>query len=98
MRKLLRSIDSLICKYLGFDKQDIIPQTLKKIGKKIVLTNTESFKRHLYSQKLDDFFSSNLNSLSNTTKQKLGISVGKALANDLVISFESITIEENSHA
>lgn len=95
--KLVKKADSLICKYLGFDKQDIIPQALKKIGKRIVLTNTESFKRHLYSQKLEDFCSNSLNSLSSSAKQKLGIFAGKALANDLVVSFDSVIIREENN-
>lgn len=94
MKNIIQLIDSIISRYLGFDNQLITPQYLKIIDKKMVLVNTASFKRHLYSQKLSDFISISLNKLNNSTKQNIGTSSGKAIANHLTISFENVTIKE----
>jgi hypothetical protein len=92
--KILDMIDNFIRKYIGFDKQEIIPHTLKKAGNKFFLINTESFKRHVYHEKWDKFLSRNFKEASESTKQKIGLSMGKSIAKNLVISFENISIKK----
>lgn len=93
--KVLEIIDNLIRKYFGFDKQEIVPHALIKTGNKIILINSESFKRHIYYQKWDRFLSSDCKEISDAAKQKIGQAMGESLAKNLVISFENILIRED---
>ena len=92
--KILEMIDNLICKYIGFNEQEVTPGVLKKTGNKLVLVNTESFKRHIHHNKWDKFLSTHFAKMSESTKQKIGLSMGKALAKNLVISFENVSIKK----
>lgn len=94
MKKILEMIDNLICKCVGFDEQETTPDSLKKAGNKLILMNTESFKRHVHHEKLDKFLSTHISKMSESTKQKVGISMGKALAKNLIISFENVSIKK----
>lgn len=89
MSEFLAYIDNKICSYLGIHQQDINPDSIKKIGNNLILRNTESFKRHLYNERLDQFLDSQLNNLSTPDQRKLGISLGKAIANNLIVSFDT---------
>src|SRR3990167_3525401 len=93
--KILEMINTLICKYIGFNEQEIIPDTLKKTGSKVVLMNTESFKRHIHHEKWDEFLSRNFEEINESTKIKVGISIGKVLAKNLVVSFENVSIKKD---
>lgn len=97
MKKILELIDRYLCRFFGFEKQEVKPDVLKKIGNKILIVNTESHKRHTYSQNLDQFLSKNIEKLDDSVKEKLGISFGKALAKNLIISFEKIAIKEDKN-
>lgn len=92
--KILEMINTWICNYIGLNEQEITPDTLKKTGNKVELMNTESFKRHIHHEKWDTFLSTNFEEMNEPTKKKIGISMGKALAKNLVISFENISIKK----
>lgn len=95
MKKILESIDRRIRKYIGL-KQDITaPDVIKKIGKKLVLIKTESYKRHCHTQKIDHFLDEHVRKLNEPAKQKLGVSLGKAIANNLLVTFEQVTIKKD---
>jgi hypothetical protein len=92
MKQLLEIIDYYICQYIGLDKKEVIPDVLKKTGNRFILVNTEPFKRHIYSEKWEDFLLMKFEEMSESTKQKIGISMGKSLAKNLVISFDKTKI------
>lgn len=82
-----------MCKYIGINKQEVKPEIIKKIGNKLLVINTESYKRHTYTQKLDQFLSRNIEKLDDHAKKKLGVSLGKILAKNIIVSFEKTTIK-----
>lgn len=92
--KILELIDTFICKCIGLNEQEMIPDTLKKTGNRVVLINTESFKRHIYPEKWAKFLSKDFGEMNQCIKQKVGMSMGKALAKNLIISFENISIKK----
>lgn len=95
LKRILESIDKVSAKILGL-QNNVRPNIVKKTNNSIVIYSNESNKRYTQSESIDEF----LNSLSKVDKQdrqKLGITLGKALGKDLVISFDVNSNEENSH-
>lgn len=92
MKKILETIDNYLCKYIGLEKEEEQLDSLLKRGNHIFLCITESFKRYVRQDRLDNFLSSDLEEINQVTREKLGISMGKVLAKNLVVSFESISI------
>lgn len=96
MKEILKYIDNILCKYIGLYKQEVTPEIFKKKGNKMMLINTESFKRHIYCEKWEDFLSVDFKKMSGCTKEKIGISMGKSLGKNLVISFENVLIKKEA--
>ena len=92
MKNIWEILDYLICKYTGIDKQEITLNHLKKIGNQILISNTEQYKRHQHTQKIEDFFDHTFNRLDDNRKKNLGLALGKILAKNLIVSFETIQI------
>lgn len=96
MKNILAKVDKLLCRYLGLNKTEITPHLVQKKGKQLVIINTDSFKRHAQTTPISKM---NLEMMNKENKAKLGIAVGKAIASNLVVSFEEIVIKrENIHA
>lgn len=96
MSNLLISVDKLLCHYLGLDKAELIPHSVNKKGKQLVVVNTESYKRHIHETLIIDM---NLSEMNRENKEKLGMAIGQAIATNLVVSFDEITVkEEKNHA
>lgn len=96
MENVLAKIDKLLCSYLGLNKVEITPHFVSRNNKGLTILNTESFKRHAQETSLSEI---NINMMNNENKEKLGIAIGKAIANNLIISFDQIAIKrEDSHA
>lgn len=96
MKNILLKIDKVLCGYLGLDKSETTSHYIEKKGPKLVILNTESYKRHAQKMPLAKI---NLSTMNKENKEKLGAAVGKAIAKNLVISFEEVTIKrENTHA
>lgn len=87
MKKYIKKIDQLICKYLGIDRQEVIPDHLivKKSG--IHVISSEPYKRHSHYESWEKFCTTNIRYISQHNKNKLGIALGKAIAKNLVVSF-----------
>jgi len=96
MKNYFKIIDNFICNYLGVTKQELTPSLLKIDGKKISIISVESFKRHSYTKKIDDFILNKIEHLNEINKTKLGSAVGKAIAKNLRISFDNIEIKKDN--
>lgn len=96
MKYLLDKVDAILCKYIGISNDEVTPNYLMKFGHQLSISNTEPFKRHLYVQNIKDFFTNDFKKLDYSSKQKLGVAIGKALAKNLVVSFENVHIKESS--
>lgn len=95
LKRIVESIDKVSAKILGL-QNNVRPNIVKKTNNSIVIYSNESNKRYIQSESIDEF----LNSLSKVDKQdrqKLGVTLGKALGKDLVISFDVNSDEGNSH-
>ncbi len=95
--KMLEMIDTCICKYLGLGEQKINSNSLIKIGNKMILANTEPFKRHLHYTDLHQFLSKYDTEIDECERQRIGASMGEVLAEDLVVSFEKISIRKEEY-
>ncbi len=96
MKKILAKVDRIVCNYLGLDKQEITPQMVQQKGQQLMIVNTDSFKRHTLTTPISKI---NLETMNKENREKLGIAVGKAIASNLIVSFEEIVIKrENLHA
>tara|TARA_R110000868_G_scaffold207266_2_gene456235 strand:- start:3880 stop:4167 length:288 start_codon:yes stop_codon:yes gene_type:complete len=95
MSNLIKMIDIYLCKYLSIKSEEITPTTLKKTGKNITISNTDSFKRHIHTHKIESFLNENINKLNSINKKKLGLAVGEILATNLVVSFDHLNIRES---
>ena len=93
---LLKKIEFVLSHYLGIEQEEIHPAFVQLISNKIVITNTSAYRRHKIRESWENF--SNF-SMSHTTQPecgKLGIALGKAIAKNLVVTFDSIQIKEDN--
>lgn len=93
MKKVLKKMDKLFCIYLALDYEVVSPNTVEIKKGQLFVINTMSFKRHNYIQKWDDFSAISLHKVSKDNKDKLGVAIGKAIAKNLIVSFEDVQIE-----
>lgn len=93
MNAILKKMDDLFCAYLGLESEVVSPNTVEMKDGQLIVSNTESYKRHIYRQSWDEFSSVNLKQISQSNKEKLGVAVGKAIAKNLVVSFEEVQIK-----
>jgi len=94
MRKYLKFVDNFVRKYLGLNRQNTTPSIVNYNKNKLTIISTESYKRHTHSNDINDFISCKLDNLNESNKLKLGSALGKAIAKNLTISFENITVKK----
>jgi hypothetical protein len=91
--EFLKKLDNVICKYLGLEMHDTEkPKSIKFYKNKLILCKNHIFQRHRYEEKLN--FSECLSNYSSDLNKKIGIASGKAIATDLIISFEKVEIQK----
>lgn len=90
MDNIFIKIDKLLCSYLGLDSSEIIPHFLVKRGKEFIVTNTESYKRHIQETPL---IKVNIGMVNHENKEKLGSALGKIIASNLIVSFDEVIIK-----
>lgn len=96
MKNILAAVDRILCRYLGLDKTETIPHFVQQKGRQIMIINTDSFKRHTQKTPISKI---DLEMMDKENREKLGIAIGKAIASNLVVSFDEIVIKrENIHA
>jgi len=91
LRNFPEKIDRFLCGYFGFKKFEIIPHFIKKKHDKLIVLNTESFKRHLQETPAEKI---SLLGISREDKEKLEMAMGKAIASNLSISFDEVVIKK----
>lgn len=92
LKKMITKIDHYICKYLGLDRDESKPKNLRWTNHRLVVTHTSSFKRHTMKSSWEEY-----HSLPNATPNALGFTLGKSIAQQLVISFHEPIIKMNTH-
>lgn len=93
MKTILAKVDKILCNYLGLDKAEITPHIVQLKGKQLMIVNTDSFKRHVEKTCISE---SNLKMMNIENKEKLGLAVGKAIASNLIVSFEEVVIKRDN--
>ena len=86
--KLFSKIDGVLCAYLGLKAQEVTPNSLEIKDGQLFIHNTSSFKRHVNTESWEEFVEHSFEHTTSENKEKLGLALGKSLANNLVISFE----------
>lgn len=97
MKSLIKKIDIILCAYLGLDNEEVSPNTIKIVRGNLFISNTKSFKRHSYSQLWDEFVVNDFEQVHQPNKEKLGIAIGKAIAKNLVVSFDQMQIQKEKN-
>lgn len=93
MKNILAKIDKILCGYLGLDKEETTPHIVHQKGQQLMIVNTDSFKRHAQTTPISKI---NLEIMNKENREKLGVAIGKAVASNLVVSFEKIVIKRDS--
>lgn len=88
LKNLLLRLDKALCSYFGLTIHYTKLDKVTLVKNKIVVSNHESHKRHVYQENWQDFSKCTIKTISEDDKSKLGIALGKTLADNLVISFE----------
>lgn len=87
-----KNIDKIICKYLGIEANDVEhPKAVKVSKSKILICKNHLFQRHRYYEHL--FQKNDHHSYSDEMKDKIGFATGRAIANNLIVSFQEIKIK-----
>lgn len=89
IKAFFERLDKLLCVYIGLENDNESASALECNSSKIWILFTNSFRRHYQKQALEDFFNSKFSNVSNKDKEKIGLALGKAIADDLIISFTS---------
>lgn len=90
--RLFKRFDKILCLYFGIKQNVVRPIKAKMIKNKLIISNTESNRRHLYRNTFDTI---KFEEINTEDRKKLGVAVGELLAKNLVISFENSTIKDN---
>lgn len=94
MSTILDVIDAFICGCIGLDSEESKPNRISQVNGRLLISNTEPYKRHLYVQKVEDFLRTDLERLSNENKGMLGVAMGRSMAKNLTISFGGTELNE----
>lgn len=92
IKKYFQKLDKVICNYLGVEREETRPEHIKTNNGKLKITNTISFKRHTVLESWENYQLTSINQTNPQNKEKLGLAAGKAVANNLVISFEEVKV------
>lgn len=95
-KTLLVKIDSFFCTYFGLSKKESHPDSVKLIGNQMIITYIQSYTRHVHQEKWNGYCNSNLKEDDLLEKEKIGVATGKAIAKNLLITFDDIVIEKES--
>jgi hypothetical protein len=93
---LIQRIDRAICAYLGLEKDETVkPESVQLNGDKLsVLATIMPFRRFIYARKWQTFAENELKQVNKVDENKLGVAIGKTLADNLVVSFDAPELKE----
>lgn len=86
VNKFFKKIDKILLSYLGIENELTHPIYVKSISNKIYISNHTSFKRHKIKESWEDFSLKNIEAIES---KQLGIAIGKSIAKNLIIKFDS---------
>ncbi|ABS77411.2 hypothetical protein CbuD7D7780_00115 [Coxiella burnetii] len=93
IKKLLEKIDQMICSYLGLGQEETRPAQVQMTDGRLIISNTTAYKRHVMKESWSSFSDVSLKRVNPESLEKLGLAAEKAIAKNLIISFEKPTIK-----
>jgi hypothetical protein len=93
VKNIIEKIDGILRRYLGLTHEEVKPQTVEIIGDQLIITHSSSSKRHSTKETWNEFSHTNIEQIDKENLEKLGIAAGKAIAKNLIISFEVTPVE-----
>lgn len=93
--KVLIKLDKLLRMFFGLKSQSSMrPDTVKVRQSDICIESTECCRRMRHALSWEQYRRQELHKLSTEDRVKLGIALGKAVANDVVVTFDKPIIVE----
>lgn len=93
---LIKKIDRKLSEFFGMEKEGVHPQMVQIISNKIIVTNTLSYKRHAIKESWENFSTFSIKNVAKIENGKLGLALGKAIAKNLIVTFDETKIKEIS--
>jgi len=89
-------LDKMICNYLGLIGNEMAqPRSIKNINNKIFIYKNAPFQRHRVVESWKNFNDCSVHNEDVINNKKIGIAAGKAIAKNLIITFDNIEIKVN---
>ena len=93
----LQKADQLICSYLGLKTEKTQPTKVVMSNGKMYVHSHQSYKRHQATSDWQSFQKVELAQTSPEQQEQLGVAMGKAVAKDLVVSFDQPKVTPVRH-
>ena len=94
--RFFNKLDKIICIYLGLTGSEVDrARSIKIINNNIIIFKNSPFQRHKVVESWKHFNDYSMQNEDVTTKKKIGIAAGKAIAKNLIITFDNIEIKVN---
>ncbi|MGE3920967.1 MAG: hypothetical protein AB7F64_08600 [Gammaproteobacteria bacterium] len=93
-KNILKKIDLILQLYFGLEDEESRPMNVEIANEKLMITTTNSFKRHKIKKSWEHFSSINAKRMNSEPQEKLGLAIGQAIAEELVIKFDDPKIKE----
>ncbi len=91
LKHFFKKADKILLKWLGIHNAEK-PIRVKLVNNEVIIISSEANRR--YQQKnMPPHFFSYLSKIKLTDRKKLGVAVGKAIASNLIISFDNAEIK-----
>ncbi|MBU2712935.1 hypothetical protein [Zooshikella harenae] len=92
IKKVIATLDQWCCKYLQLNPAQTRLESIVYDGESLIVTSHEAFKRHIYH---DKFCSTTVTSLNKSEVEKLGLAIGKSIADNLVVTFDKPVVRKS---
>ena len=93
IKRVFNKIDKVICNYFGIEQDITKPTSVNLINNELFVTSTLPYKRHAIKESWDSYSRFSVNKTNNRNLEKLGLATGKAIAKNLIVSFENPSIK-----
>lgn len=95
LKKILNKLDKLICNYLGLIGNEVDrPRSIKIINNDIYIFKNTPFQRYKSVESWTHFNDHGIHQENNIFRMKIGIAAGKAIAKNLVVSFDNVEVKK----
>lgn len=97
LTQCLQKADRLICAYLGLETEKTQPTKVVMSRGKVYVHSHQSHKRHHVASEWQSYQGVELSQTPPEQQEQLGVAMGKAVAKDLVVSFDQPKVNPVRH-